>query len=304
MRSTIVFSCDQNYVPLAKGLVLSLADFGFPNKSIDLALIDIGCTPESLGWMEAHNVRVVPFDQHRLELPKTVRSVLQPYQYAQILRPWIPSLLPDYDDFIWFDSDIWLQNGDVVTILQNVLANSSSHILLAPGFSHNNRSFHLALSKILVMQNQWFRASYDDAALVENLSVHVHFSSGVFGMSRACKIWDLWGQEVIGVYSRLASAGPSEYLHLAEQIALNAVVRRTNLFRSFDPIYNFHCNSGGLARPDPNGKVRCIMMLPCRDAEVIHLANWPTMKKNYVELGMLYKKGGYLSDSELAAMLA
>src|SRR5579871_6678320 len=99
--NVVVFSCDENYVPLARGLVLSLGEIGVPDADTDLLLIDIGCSAPSLDWMRERSIRVVSFDASLL--PPAVLAAIGPQQRAQAIRPWIPDLLPDHAAYIWFD---------------------------------------------------------------------------------------------------------------------------------------------------------------------------------------------------------
>ena len=39
-------------------------------------------------------------------------SVIQPVQRAQVVRPWLPELLPQFQHFVWLDCDLWVQNGE------------------------------------------------------------------------------------------------------------------------------------------------------------------------------------------------
>ena len=97
--TAFVFSCDDAYFFLARGLVMSLADFGYPNTDTRLILIDIGCGAEALAWMKDHGVEIVPFDPALI--PQKVMAVIRSSQRAQVVRPWIPDLLPQFDHLIW-----------------------------------------------------------------------------------------------------------------------------------------------------------------------------------------------------------
>ena len=88
-------------------------------------------------------------------------------------------------------------------------------------------------------------------------------------------------------------------MHLAEQIALNAIMIRTQLFVGLDPLYNFHCNSGG-ARRASNGRVMTTALLPSRELGVVHLANWSIVREHYLENKLLYRGGDYLTPEERA----
>ena len=60
VSSLVVFSCDQNYFPLAKGLVLSLQGAGLRQSGIVLGFIDIGCNPQCIAWFQHQGLQVVP----------------------------------------------------------------------------------------------------------------------------------------------------------------------------------------------------------------------------------------------------
>ena len=76
--TAIVFSCDENYFFLARGLVLSLADAGYPSADTKVVLIDIGCGPASQSWMKDHGVEIMPFNPALI--PQNVMSVVTAVQ--------------------------------------------------------------------------------------------------------------------------------------------------------------------------------------------------------------------------------
>lgn len=85
-NSAIVFSTDETYAPLAKGLVLSVLAADSPEFA--LRLVDIGCSRETLDWMRAHNVEIERFD--RASYTPASKSNFAPYQDAQLCRPFLP----------------------------------------------------------------------------------------------------------------------------------------------------------------------------------------------------------------------
>jgi hypothetical protein len=54
----IVCSCDQNYFPLVKGLLLSILDSGPLSSGLGLAFIDIGCDLAAVRWLRDRGARV------------------------------------------------------------------------------------------------------------------------------------------------------------------------------------------------------------------------------------------------------
>jgi hypothetical protein len=60
LSTLVVFSCDEKYFPLAKGLVLSLSEARLRESGITLTFIDIGCEPRSIAWLSEHGVQILP----------------------------------------------------------------------------------------------------------------------------------------------------------------------------------------------------------------------------------------------------
>jgi hypothetical protein len=293
--TAIIFSCDQAYYFLARGLVLSLADAGYPSADVGVVLIDIGCDADALAWMKERGVVIVPFDPS--PLPANVLSVITPSQRAMAMRPWLPQLVPDFEHLIWLDCDLWLQNGEVI---HHMLAGANAapqSVTLAPGTSHYNARFYIDIGALIAMQRVWYE-SCCAPDLARELSAIVHYSSAVFGMRRASPVWGLWGEEVARVYPLIAARHPA-VVHMAELIAMNIVLAKTQQFIRLDPLYNFHCNGAGVMRV-PDGRVMTNMMMPLREVGVIHLANWSQLRERYIERQLLYRSGDYLTATERA----
>jgi len=296
VQTAIVFACDEAYAFLAQGLVLSLADAGYPNGNAKLFLIDIGCGPQTTAWMTERAVNIVPFDATLI--PEKVMSVISPVQRAQVVRPWLPDLFPGFELLIWLDCDLWLQNAEVIhhiTAGANVLPQA---VIAAPAISNYHLRFYLkgGIEGLLTMQRLWYASCYDED-FANEISNVMHYSSGVVGMRRSSPVWALWRQEIEQVYPVMA-ARDRRMLHLAEQIALNAVIFRTDQIVRLDPLYNFHCNGGGAVRI-ANGQVMTNLMLPVREIGVVHLANWSHLRRQYIQNRLLYRGGDYLPPTEL-----
>jgi hypothetical protein len=293
--TAVVFSCDDAYFFLARGLVMSLADVGYPSTDTKLFLIDIGCGPDALAWMKDHGVEILPFDPALI--PQRVMAVIRSPQRAQVGRPWIPDMLPQFDHLIWLDCDLWLQNGDLIRHLKNSAREMPDAVTMAPGTSHYNTGLLVNIDRLLHMQHLWFGTCYE-GDLANHAMTSLHFSSGVFGMRRSSPIWQQWRKELEHCYPRVAERFPN-LLHLAEQIALNIAALQLGQYVRLDPLYNFHCNGGGAVRL-PNGIVMTNLMLPPREIGVVHLANWSFLRKQYVSHQLLYRCGDYLSPAEMA----
>lgn len=295
--TAIVFASDQGYVFLARGLVLSLNAAGFPNADAKLVLVDLGCNEEARAWMREHGVEIVPMDDALI--PPKVMAVITPVQRAMAMRPWLPQLLPQFDHIVWLDCDLWVQNGDVIKFLRGGAQAAPDCIMVAPGSSHYNVTLYTDIAHLVNMQRIWYESCYD-AEFVKKGVNSLHYSGGVWGIQRSSPFWDQWKAEVEYLYPTLAAKN-RDLVHLAEQIALNAVILRSNKLLRLDPLYNFHVNSGGALRL-PDGRVVANMLVPIRDIGVIHLANWGFLRGQYLQHKLLYRGGDYLTQAELAAL--
>lgn len=297
--SAVVFSSDEAYAHLARGLVMSLSELGFPSSDIRLILIDIGCGPDTLAFMRSRGVEVVGFDAALI--PEAVMAVISSAQRAQVIRPWLPDLLPDCEHLIWLDCDLWLQNSEVLQHLRAGAMVSPNAVMLAPAISQYSQRFFRNMDDNAALQRAWYTTTYEPD-FAEEISKTMHYSSGVFGLLRSSPVWALWRTEIEQVYPRIAARN-SRMVHLAEQIALNAVVFRSGLIVRLDPLFNFHCNTGGAMRA-PNGRVMTYAMVPLREIGVVHLAAWSLLRQQYFAHKLLYRSGDYLSPAELSAINA
>jgi hypothetical protein len=296
VNSAIVFSCDEAYAFLARGLVLSLADVGFPSRDVAVILIDIGCEPDTLSWMKDRGIRIVPLDPQLI--PQTIMSVIKPVQRAQAVRPWLPELLPQVQHLVWLDCDLWVQNGEFMSLMIAGAHTMPDAVVVAPANSHYHASVYSELHEIIAMQLLWYTACYEPY-LANKAASTLSYSSGVFGMRRTSPVWALWRKEVEFLYPAMRERN-QKLMHLVEQIALNIViVRNPTMIVRLDPLYNFHCNVAGVMRA-PNDRVVTSIMVPPREVGVVHLANWSSLRKDYLSMNLLYRSGEYLSPAERA----
>jgi len=295
--TAVVFASDQNYMFLARGLVLSLNAAGYPTPDIKLVLIDLGLNEDARAWMRERGVEIVPLDD--AIIPSKIMAVITPVQRAMAMRPWLPQILPQFDHIVWLDSDLWLQNGDVIKYLRGGALTAPDSIMAAPGISQYNFALYTDITHLVTMQRIWYESCYD-AELVSKGVNALHYSAGVWGIQRTSSFWDLWKAEVEYLYPAVMQRNP-DLVHLAEQIALNVVILRSSKLLRLDPLYNFHANSGGAMRLN-DGRVVTNLMVPIRDIGVIHLANWRFMRSQYLQLNLMYRSGEYLTQPELATL--
>ena len=292
--AAIIVSCDERYAFLLRGLILSLAEFGLPKSNLRIILIDIGCSQEMVAWLRGRDVDVIPFSASII--PKAVMDVIKPSQWAQVLRPWLPDIVPDCETLIWIDADIWFQTDEAFRLIETALLAAPESIVICPGVSHYGTLLYERLEFLKNMHMQWYGACCPPE-LVATLADRMHFSSGLFGMRRTNAVWKEWKRQIEHVYP-IAVSRNINVIHLAEQTALNIILlMNPHIIIKLDPLLNFHCNGGGCFR-DFDGKVKTSLMIPHREISAVHLANWSLLKDHYISSNLLYQAGNYLSHKE------
>lgn len=113
-KMTFVSSADKNYFPLLEELIASVNDHP-AGKGFAFNIIDGGMTPDQIKALESNGAKV-----HQADWPAPLKAEdLKGKEYLKgcVLRPFIPQIIPNYDLYIWLDSDTWVQNWRAIELL-------------------------------------------------------------------------------------------------------------------------------------------------------------------------------------------
>lgn len=283
----IVFATDEAYAGLAKDLVASINERVRPFRQVEVVCLDIGLSDASRRWFEAQHVAVEIAKLQRL--PEALRPIAEAKRYmlAQLYRPYLPELAPEADLIVHIDCDAWIQNHEFFDVFVAATGANPQNILLAPSVSHYYSLFYGNMSEVLDMYANWTFGCYEKKT-ADALSKLPFFSSGVFAATPSSPVWRRWEAEILRIVPLVALVNPA-VLHLAEQTALNGVVRMDASVTVVDPLYNFHCNAGGVERNAASGKVMASLAWPPREIGVVHLANWRLLQKDYLGARLTYR---------------
>lgn len=103
----VVTSADSRFLPLLRGMLASVQ--GLPlRERFDLAVFDLGLTPEDRAWLGEHTNRIVP-PRTLFESPP---GPMQPWDIAYLARPFLRDLFPGYEVYFWIDADVWFQRAE------------------------------------------------------------------------------------------------------------------------------------------------------------------------------------------------
>ncbi len=300
MKTAVVFACNEAYVPLAKGLVLSLRESlqGALRAGLvfDLHFIDIGCEPASLDWLRKQEVTPHAFSREEyISLPQS--AALPRYADAQLCRPFLPRIVPGYGRYVWVDTDIWVQSRDAVTGFTDALAAANNYMVICPEY-HYGYSLHRNLSSAVNASHGWYSALYDTAT-ADRLCGKPILNSGFFACNGGSPLWARWAEAVAEVYAKEYGADKN-VLHFAEQLCLNRVLYDSGMLLLLDPVHNYACGASAALR-DARDKM-VIGHPPYAPIKGVHLLAFSRYGKDYLQRGFLYQRGAYLSPEELASL--
>ena len=302
-KSAIVFALDEAFAPLGKGLVLSLRALGLPDDSTDLCLVDIGCGPATREWMAKQTCSIARFDESPLRLPPPPGGAN--YMKALVCRPLIPRIFPGYAVYLHIDSDCWVQKKDSLDITLATARNSPDRVALAPflDFSYSFNYGSLQEENWLTFLSyfyDWYSVSYGKE-VAELWKGRALFSAGVFAMSAQCPLWSAWAVELGKVHARDYTNHPVAF-HVSEQTALNNLIYSTGSYVPLEAIHNYNCHVGAVERDAASGEV-VIKYPPRRPVGIVHLSYSSKRMPSYIEQGLLWDRGSYLSEEEVASLL-
>lgn len=290
-RTAVIFSSDEAFAPLAKGLVGSIVDHADTNE-FALHLVDIGCSDATKTWMLDRGVSAIGFDRKRF-LTVSSNSVLKDYQDAQLCRPFLPQLAPGFDTYIWIDSDIWIQDLDSLRLYENLSIDNRDKIVISPLIDVSYSYFYKDSTEFCAYNNVWFTDAYGPT-VAKTYSNRVVLSSGLFALRGNSPLWSRWAEEIRHILRRQFSSHDS--LHLFEQTALNYLAYATGDFVPVSARHNYNCHIGNAIR------LRDRVVVgnpPHEDIGIVHLSASGRMMMKYLDNGLLYKEGAYLTDREI-----
>lgn len=282
-------------MPFAKGLVLSILSLDAEPGEFGLHMIDIGCTGVDRDWMKEKGVEATRFDRQKF-YKRPLNPDIKPYQDGELCRPFLPELAPGYDIYIWLDSDIWVQNIETLRLYRDIVADSKDSVPVVPLVDSSYQYFYEDAGRFVRFAKNWSREAYGRPA-ASTFSSKATFSSGAFAMHATNPFWLRWARELDTVFRRTYSS--HTVLHLAEQVAFNYLLYETRSYVALDATYNYNCHLGTAKRVDGNGPV-VIATPPWRQIGIVHLTLSSQFAGRYIDGGLLYDCGRYLSADEIA----
>lgn len=284
----LILACDDGYFFHLKNLLLSMRRNAPTLYALDKFCISPGLTPENVAFLQSHGVVYVEIglDAFDGQLRRIVEE--KPYTFCQFIRPLFPRIVTGYRQLLYMDCDIWVQDDRLVPVILDALSSTTERVVAAPLISHYYETTITQADVNLEVQRNWVYGAYD-LLLGEAIAKRTFFSSGLFAAASQSRFWNLWWHEILQVAPRVQLTN-AEFIHFAEQTAFNGVIARQGLAIVLDPLYNYHCNAGGIFRQPDTGKVCSALSRPVQQVCVVHLAGWGGLQGRYREHRLVYEE--------------
>lgn len=106
-KITFISGCNSNYFPMLREWIHSVRRFK-ESENIDINILDAGLTTEQIAYLKPLVTSIVAPD-FPPEIPAhKIRN--RTYLKGCICRPFINTIFPGYDLYLWMDADIWIQD--------------------------------------------------------------------------------------------------------------------------------------------------------------------------------------------------
>jgi len=297
MSVAIVFSCDTNYFPLAKGLVLSLAEFGIPNSDYSLYIADVGCGENDKAWLTEHGVKITPFnalDHYKFNRPDRIKR-----HYGSLLcRPLIPQLFPGHDIYLHIDADMWVQNIRSLHDYVDTCRRMSENVVITPCVDVSYVHEYIKTSDQVGPMIRLYGALYGEEGR-SSYPFRPVLSCGMFAIHRDNGIWAEW-REHLGRNFDLDFFSEGDR-PASEQAAMNHLLYRSMKFIPLTASHNYNCHAGIPIRLKSSGKIAS-GFAPYPEIDIIHLTCFEANRRAYYNNALLYDVGRYLTKDDLTTL--
>ncbi len=262
-KKTIVTLSDAKYFPLVEELITSIRRF---DKNIDICLLDAGLSEEQINKASSL-VSEIKKAQWDIEIPFYKKS--KEWLKSQISRAFIPNYFPNYDKYLWIDSDAWVNSWSCIENYFQACKNNKLGITqsIGPGY-RSLAKVNWLLGKLAIIKTQNYKHA-KMSGVSENearkLAFAPHLNIGVFSLMKNSPCWEIWQKNLKKVLQKGRVFG-------SEGLAINMSVYLDNIPTEFLPLNHNWITSHILPIYDEQAKTFREPNIPNYEIGIIHLA--------------------------------
>ena len=265
-KSVIVSLADSNYFELLEELVDSIKRFKESNE-VAICILDAGLTDSQKEKLSKKVDEIKPAEWD-IEVP-TFKVKGKEWLKSQVSRAFLPNYFPNYEKYLWIDSDAWVNDWNTVELLIKACDNGKLGITqtVGPGYKITSRVDWL-FGKLAIIKSQNFKHAVKSKIGMEKarkLAFAPHINIGVFSLEKNSPGWKIWQKN-------LETTLKAGNIFGSEQLAINMSVYINDLETEFLPLKCNWLTSNLLPKFDEKNQTFVEPYLPNYKIGIMHLA--------------------------------
>ena len=228
-KTVIVSLSDEKYFELLLELIDSINNFN-QSKEIDICILDAGMNDEQINTLR-QKVKQIKKAEWDIDVPGyKVRN--KEWLKSQVSRAFLPKYFPGYENYIWIDSDAWVNDWHAIDLLIKGCKMKELAITqtIAPGYRDVGK-VNWIFGNIASVKTQNFKhaiRSGFEKDIARKIAFAPHLNIGVFSMRKSSNGWNIWQKNLRKALSKGRVFG-------SEGLAINVSVYVDDLETEFLP---------------------------------------------------------------------
>ena len=265
-KSVIVSLADSNYFELLEELIDSIKRFK-ESSEVAICILDAGLTDSQKDKLSKKVDEIKPAEWD-IEVP-AFKVKGKEWLKSQVSRAFLPNYFPNYEKYLWIDSDAWVNDWNTVELLIKACDNGKLGITqtVGPGYKITSRVDWL-FGKLAIIKSQNFKHAVKSKIGMEKarkLAFAPHINIGVFSLEKNSPGWKIWQKN-------LETTLKAGNIFGSEQLAINMSVYIDDLETEFLPLKCNWLTSNLLPKFDEKNQTFVEPYLPNYKIGIMHLA--------------------------------
>ena len=228
-KTAIVSLADEKYFELLLELIGSINNFD-QSKEVDICILDAGMNNDQIKILK-QKVKQIKKAEWDIDVPR-YKIKNKEWLKSQVSRAFLPNYFPDYENYIWIDSDAWVNDWHAVDLLIKgcKLKELAITQTIAPGYK-NIGKVKWIFGQIASVKTQNFKHAIRSGFkkdIARKIAFAPHLNIGVFSMRKNSSGWLIWQKNLRKALSKGRVFG-------SEGLAINISVYVDGLGTEFLP---------------------------------------------------------------------
>ncbi|MBS0241645.1 MAG: hypothetical protein JSS20_05665 [Proteobacteria bacterium] len=214
-RAIVITGGDARYFPLLQECLRSV--LAQPQShGLSFGVLDCGLGHDDVAWCKSIGARVIEPGDDLAYGPAL--SPPPPSFRAMTARPWLPRYFPGFETYVWLDADVWVQDGNALTLL--IDSAGLGDIAIVPELHRSYSNFRDTRDDFEAANGRAYAEAFGDASAARLIRRPLN-NAGVFAMHRDSPGWSLWAEVLAEAAERSTN--------MIDQVALNVAIHERGL---------------------------------------------------------------------------